>query len=67
MDIFYYFQRKPRILITGGAGYIGTRLSNYLTTKNYQVTVVDNFWFGDYLDPSIKKLKKVYGIFLHLI
>ena len=23
MDIFYYFQRKPRILITGGAGFIG--------------------------------------------
>jgi len=47
-----------KILITGGAGYIGTRLSNYLSTKNYQVTVVDNFWFGDYLDPSIKKIKK---------
>ena len=23
MDIFYNFQRKPRILITGGAGFIG--------------------------------------------
>ena len=43
---------------SGGAGYIGTRLSNYLVTKNYKVTVADNFWFGDYLDPSVTKLKK---------
>ena len=31
-----------KILITGGAGYIGSKLSTYLLSKNYEVTVLDN-------------------------
>ena len=31
-----------KILITGGAGYIGSKLSTYLLSKNYKVTVLDN-------------------------
>lgn len=46
------------VLIIGGAGYIGTRLSNYLLSKGHKVTVVDNFWFGDYLQNDIIKIKK---------
>lgn len=47
------------ILIVGGAGYIGTRLSNHLSTRmGYKVHVIDNFWFGDNLNPSISKEKK---------
>jgi nucleoside-diphosphate-sugar epimerase len=34
-------------LITGGAGYIGTKLTKHLLSKNYNVVVVDNFWFGN--------------------
>ena len=45
------------IMITGGAGYIGTRLSNNLALEGHKVTVVDLFWFGDHLTDSIKKLK----------
>ena len=47
-----------KLLIVGGAGYIGTRLSNYLVDKGYKVTVVDNFWFGDFISDKVKKLKK---------
>ena len=35
-----------KILITGGCGYIGARLSQYLSEKNYHVTVFDSY------DPS---------------
>ena len=47
-----------RILIIGGAGYIGTLLSNYLILKNKKITVLDNFWFGNFLDKKVKKIKK---------
>ena len=45
------------ILIAGGAGYIGTRLSNDLSLAGHKVTVVDLFWFGDYLLNSVNKVK----------
>mgnify|MGYP002663333577 CR=1 FL=1 len=31
-----------RVLITGGAGFIGSRLALKLLEKNYQITVLDN-------------------------
>jgi nucleoside-diphosphate-sugar epimerase len=34
------------ILITGGAGYIGSILTSELLRQNYQVTVADNLLFG---------------------
>ncbi len=34
-----------KILITGGAGYIGSQLSTDLVLKKYQVTVIDNFQY----------------------
>lgn len=35
-----------KILITGGAGYIGSVLSKYLLDKGYSVTVLDNFRYN---------------------
>jgi nucleoside-diphosphate-sugar epimerase len=36
-----------KILITGGAGFIGAHLSNFLTKKNFDLTVLDNLERGD--------------------
>ncbi len=47
---------KKKILVTGGAGYIGTRLCNTLV-DDYDITVLDYFWFGDHLDDKIKRIK----------
>jgi len=35
-----------KILITGGAGFIGSNLTEYFLNKEYQVTVLDNFSTG---------------------
>ena len=35
-----------KILLTGGAGYIGSILSNDLLKESYTVTVLDNFMYG---------------------
>lgn len=35
-----------KVLITGGAGYIGSLLCDYLLKENHKVTVVDNFLFS---------------------
>lgn len=36
-----------RVLITGGAGFIGSHLCEYFLAKDYQVIAVDNFVTGD--------------------
>lgn len=35
-----------KILITGGAGFIGSNLCDYFISKNYQVVCLDNFATG---------------------
>jgi len=45
--------KKNTILITGGAGFIGSNLCNYLINKNYQVLCLDNF--DDFYPEQIKK------------
>ena len=37
---------KEKILITGGAGYIGSALTPFLLEKGFDVTVLDRFLFG---------------------
>ena len=32
-----------KVLITGGAGFIGSNLAKKLITNNYDVTILDNF------------------------
>ena len=37
---------QNHVLITGGAGYIGSYLTSVLLREGYQVTVVDDLLFG---------------------
>ena len=48
------------IFITGGAGYVGSVLTPYLLSKNYNVTVFDLFIYGETLKKH-KNLKIIKG------
>ena len=45
-----------KIIITGGAGFIGSHLVELLIKKNYKITVIDNLSTGRY--ENLKKFKK---------
>lgn len=47
-----------KILIAGGAGYIGSVLGPKLLERGYEVDVVDLFWFGNHLPPEIGVIHK---------
>jgi nucleoside-diphosphate-sugar epimerase len=72
---------KKKIFITGGGGYVGSRLVPILLKKKYHVTVYDIFYFGNKLIKNknlkiikgdirnykkIKKFCKKHDYFLHL-
>ncbi|MCX5794113.1 MAG: SDR family oxidoreductase [Elusimicrobia bacterium] len=47
-----------RILLAGGAGYIGSSLAGVLVEHGYQVEVIDLLWFGNHLPAGVKVVKK---------
>lgn len=47
-----------KLLIAGGAGYIGSVLVPKLLERDYDVTVVDLLWFGNHLPEAATVLKK---------
>ena len=38
-----------KILVAGGAGYVGSALVLALMERGHEITVVDLLWFGNYL------------------
>jgi nucleoside-diphosphate-sugar epimerase len=47
-----------KVLIAGGAGYVGSALIPKLLDRGYKVDVVDLFWFGNHLPRQVGILKK---------
>jgi len=47
------FQEETKILVTGGAGFIGSNLIEKLLKEGYEVVCLDNF--NDYYNPQIKR------------
>ncbi|TDU42902.1 UDP-N-acetylglucosamine 4-epimerase [Gelidibacter sediminis] len=46
---------QEKILITGGAGFIGSNLTEHFLDKGYQVTVLDNFATGHHHNLTVFK------------
>jgi nucleoside-diphosphate-sugar epimerase len=47
-----------KVLIAGGAGYVGSVLIPKLLDRGYNVDVVDLFWFGNHLPPQVGIINK---------
>ena len=47
-----------KILLAGGAGYIGSRLTPKLIDYGYEVGVIDLLWFGNHLPKGISVAQK---------
>lgn len=56
-------RNKLQILVTGGAGFIGSHLVDRLVAEGMQVTVIDSFQAGskDNLNQSVNRIKLVEG------
>jgi nucleoside-diphosphate-sugar epimerase len=50
-----------KVLVTGGAGYVGAMLTPSLLAKGYEVTVIDLMIYGDNVLEDHDRLKKVSG------
>jgi len=47
-----------KVLVAGGAGYIGSALVPKLLERGYEITVVDLLWFGNHLPENVEVIKK---------
>jgi nucleoside-diphosphate-sugar epimerase len=47
-----------KLLVAGGAGYIGSRLVPALCERGYSVEVADLLWFGNHLPPEVTVRKQ---------
>ena len=50
-----------KILITGGAGYVGSALTDYLINNGYFVSVYDLFIYGENVFTSKKNINLIKG------
>ena len=52
-----------KILVAGGAGYVGSVLIPKLLQRGYEVDVVDLFWFGNHLPKEVSIVRKdIFGL-----
>ena len=49
------------ILVTGGAGYVGSALVPYLLSKDYKITVIDLMIYGENVLEKNKNLRIIKG------
>lgn len=47
-----------KLLVVGGAGYVGSALVSRLIDYGYEVSVIDLLWFGNFLPNQPKVIKK---------
>lgn len=47
-----------KLLVAGGAGYIGSVLVPAMLERGYEVSVIDLLWFGNHLPAAVPLLKK---------
>lgn len=52
---------KKKIFITGGGGYVGCALADYLTDNGYEVTVYDLFLYGENVFKNKKNIECIKG------
>lgn len=52
-------KKNKKIIVTGGAGFIGSHMSDFLIKKKYDVTIIDNLSYGkkQFLNKKAKFLK----------
>ena len=48
-------KQNKKILITGGAGYIGQNLISFFLKEKYQIYVIDNLSTSNSINTDIKK------------
>ncbi len=51
-------RKLKNVLVTGGAGYIGSVMIPQLLARGYSVDVIDLFWFGNHLPPGVTLINK---------
>src|ERR1039458_6585690 len=47
-----------KILVAGGAGYVGSLLIPVLLEHGYEVEVIDLLWFGNHLPQGVKVVRR---------
>ena len=57
---------KKKILITGGSGFIGTNLVNYLSNKGYNITNLDKISYASTPEIFKKNVKRQNYRFLKI-